>query len=80
MGFVLAFLRIIIIGITMGAYLLWLLLLQWILGSNQERGFRIRRAWARLGTLILGIQVEKDIHIKQWSYHSINWIRYMANT
>lgn len=61
MGFILAFIRIVIIGITMGAYLLWLLLLQWILGPDQERGFRYRRAWARLGTSILGIQVEDDI-------------------
>lgn len=58
MGYILAFLRLVTVGVTMFAYVGSFMLKDRFRRRTMEEGFRLRRNWAILGRKILGIRNE----------------------
>lgn len=56
MGYILAFLRLVAVGVTMFAYLAVFVIKDKFRRRSLEEGFRLRRNWATLGSKILGVK------------------------
>lgn len=60
MKYLVVFIRFFLIGLTMSIYLGTYLASTLVSAHTKERGFRLRRNWARLGSRILGIRNKYD--------------------
>lgn len=56
MGYILAFLRLVLVGVTMFAYVGTFMIKDRFRRRTMEEGFRLRRNWAILGRKLLGIK------------------------